>query len=89
MKKKNQKKQKEEKTTKAPVSKKKGNTIEDDFNSFADPNTQTIQEDGMVKMGKLLGIDIYSDVSYFFYIVSCLLLSFFINAKPRQWTELI
>lgn len=84
MKKKNQKSTKEEKgKINRPTS--KTDSLEDEFHLYADTNRKTIREDGMVKMGKILGIDIYSDVSFLYYITSYLSLSFSTNAKQKQW----
>ena len=38
------------------------NKIKRDFMNYADPKTKKITEDGYEKMGKTLGIDIYTDI---------------------------
>ena len=47
--------------------------IKSDFKSFADPKVKKIKVEGMEKMGKVLGIDIYTDIfiTYFFYKCGC------------------
>lgn len=44
---------------------------EKDFNLYANPKTKKIDEDGMVKMGKTLGIDIYTDTFITFFFFCC------------------
>ena len=43
--------------------------IKKDFMKYADPKTKQIKVEGMEKMGKVLNIDIYTDIfiTYFFY----------------------
>ena len=52
--------------------------IKSDFKSFADPKVKKIKVEGMEKMGKVLGIDIYTDIfiAYFFcnfYTLLCII----------------
>lgn len=44
-----------------------------DFMNYANPKTKCIEEDGFVKMGKVLGIDIYTDmfITYFTFKCDC------------------
>lgn len=46
--------------------------ISKDFEKYAN-NSNLIKENGMEKMGKVLGIDIYTDIfiTYFFYRCEC------------------
>ena len=47
--------------------------IKKDFLKYADPKTKQIRVEGMEKMGKVLNIDIYTDIfiTYFFYKCGC------------------
>lgn len=47
--------------------------IKKDFMKYADPKTKQIKVEGMEKMGKVLNIDIYTDIfiTYFFYKCGC------------------
>lgn len=47
--------------------------IKKDFLNYADPKSKKIKVEGMEKMGKTLGIDIYTDIfiTYFFYKCGC------------------
>ena len=47
--------------------------IKKDFMKYADPKTKQIKFEGMEKMGKVLNIDIYTDIfiTYFFYKCGC------------------
>ena len=60
--------------------------IKSDFKSFADPKVKKIKVEGMEKMGKVLGIDIYTDIfiTYFFYKI-IISLTIFLSTKisPR------
>ena len=47
--------------------------IKKDFMNYANPKKKKIDQDGMEKMGKTLGIDIYTDIfiTYFFFRCGC------------------
>ena len=47
------------------------NEMRQDFKKYANPKTNKIEEEGMVKMGKTLGIDIYSDTFITFFFFCC------------------
>ena len=47
------------------------NKIKRDFMNYADPKTKKINEDGYVKMGKTLGIDIYTDIFMTYFVYKC------------------
>lgn len=42
-----------------------------DFMNFADPKTKEISQDGYEKMGKVLGIDIYTDIFITYFVFKC------------------
>ncbi len=46
-------------------------TMKQDFKLYANPKTKKINEDGMVKMGETLGIDIYNDTFITFFFFCC------------------
>ena len=45
--------------------------IKRDFMNYADPKTRQINEDGYVKMGKTLDIDIYTDIFMTYFVYKC------------------
>ena len=47
------------------------NKIKRDFMNYADPKTKKINEDGYEKMGKTLGIDIYTDIFITYFVYKC------------------
>ena len=47
------------------------NKIKRDFMNYADPKTKKINEDGYGKMGKTLGIDIYTDIFITYFVFRC------------------
>ena len=47
------------------------NKIKRDFMNYADPRTKKINEDGYEKMGKTLGIDIYTDIFMTYFVYKC------------------
>ncbi len=47
------------------------NKIKRDFMNYADPKTKKITEDGYEKMGKTLGIDIYTDIFITYFSYKC------------------
>lgn len=47
------------------------NKIKRDFMNYADPKTKKINENGYEKMGKTLGIDIYTDVFMVYFAYKC------------------
>ena len=47
------------------------NKIKRDFMNYADAKTKKINEDGYEKMGKTLGIDIYTDIFITYFVYKC------------------
>ena len=47
------------------------NKIKRDFMNYADPKTKKIGEEGYEKMGKILGIDIYTDIFMTYFVYKC------------------
>ena len=47
------------------------NKIKRDFMNYADPKTKKINENGYEKMGKTLGIDIYTDIFMVYFAYKC------------------
>ena len=47
------------------------NKIKRDFMNYADARTKKINEDGYEKMGKTLGIDIYTDIFMTYFVYKC------------------
>ena len=47
------------------------NKIKRDFMNYADPKTKKIDQDGYEKMGKTLGIDIYTDIFITYFVYKC------------------
>ena len=47
------------------------NKIKRDFMNYANPKTKKINEDGYEKMGKTLGIDIYTDIFITYFAYKC------------------
>ena len=47
------------------------NKIKRDFMNYADPKTKRINENGYEKMGKTLGIDIYTDIFITYFAYKC------------------
>ena len=47
------------------------NKIKRDFMNYADPKTKKINENGYEKMGKTLGIDIYTDIFITYFVYKC------------------
>ena len=47
------------------------NKIKRDFMNYANPKTKKINEDGYEKMGKTLGIDIYTDIFMTYFVFKC------------------
>ena len=47
------------------------NKIKRDFMNYADAKTKKINEDGYEKMGKTLGIDIYTDIFMTYFVYKC------------------
>lgn len=47
------------------------NEQEKDFRNYANPKTNKIDEEGMMKMGKVLEIDIYNDTFIIFFFFCC------------------
>jgi len=45
--------------------------VKRDFMNYADPKTKKIDSDGYEKMGKTLGIDIYTDIFITYFIYKC------------------
>lgn len=45
--------------------------IKRDFMNYADPKSKQINEDGYVKMGKTLDIDIYTDIFMTYFVYKC------------------
>ena len=48
-----------------------GKKMKRDFMNYADAKTQKISEEGYEKMGKTLGIDIYTDIFMTYFIYKC------------------
>ena len=47
------------------------NKIKSDFMNYADPKKRKIDENGYEKMGKTLGIDIYTDIFITYFVYKC------------------
>ncbi len=47
------------------------NKMKRDFMNYADPKKKKITEDGYEKMGKTLGIDIYTDIFITYFVYKC------------------
>ena len=47
------------------------NKIKRDFMNYANPKTKKIEESGYEKMGKTLGIDIYTDIFITYFVYKC------------------
>ena len=47
------------------------NKIKRDFINYADPKKRKIDENGYEKMGKTLGIDIYTDIFITYFVYKC------------------
>ena len=53
-------------------------SLKKDFMNYANPKNKKIDQDGMEKMGKTLGIDIYTDIFITY---------FFLDVDVNQWKK--